>query len=153
MAMALEATKLNAIAGPNRVWNPTFTPGPRTEAHRVAAEAGLGAAEPDYETEVIVNNLGFWPRQVLFARAFCKELVDGYKLVRRLPRILGRPLELALDRFFLCPFLLYGLLTTAGETWARFQARANALAPRRLPWLSVRLRDRLTGNKMVYPVQ
>ena len=86
MSMALETIKLNALVAPNLVWNPIFTPYPRTDLHRVAAEAGLVAEEPDYETEVIVDNPGFHPRQVLFVRAYFKLFVDAYKVARRLPR-------------------------------------------------------------------
>jgi len=147
--MALETIKLNAVVAPNLVWNPIFTPYPRIELHRVAVEAGLVAEEPDYETEVIVDNPGFRPRQVLFVRAYFKLFVDAYKLARRLPRLLGRPLEVVLDRVFLFPFLPYGPLTRVGEGWMGFQAGAKAFVRRRFPGLYLRLRDRLTGKRIV----
>ncbi len=149
MSMALETIKLNALVAPNLVWNPIFTPYPRTDLHRVAAEAGLVAEEPDYETEVIVDNPGFRPKRVLFVRAYFKLFVDAYKLARRLPRLLGRPLEVALDRVFLFPFLPYGPLTRVGEGWMGFQAGAKAFVRRRFPGLYLRLRDRLTGKRIV----
>ena len=149
MSMALETIKLNAVVAPNLVWNPIFTPYPRIELHRVAVEAGLVAEEPDYETEVIVDNPGFRPKQVLFVRAYFKLFVDAYKLARRLPRLLGRPLEVALDRVFLFPFLPYGPLTRAGEGWMEFQAGVKAFVRRRFPGLYLRLRDRMRGKKIV----
>jgi anaerobic magnesium-protoporphyrin IX monomethyl ester cyclase len=151
MSMALETIKLNARVAPNLVWNPIFTPYPRTELHRVAAEAGLVAEEPDYETEVIVDNPGFRPRQVLFVRAYFKLFVDAYKMARRLPRLLGRPLEVVLDRVFLFPFLPYGPLTRVGEGWMDFQAGVKAFVRRRFPRLFLRLRDRRRGKKTVHP--
>lgn len=151
MSMALETIKLNALVAPNLVWNPIFTPYPRTELHRVAAEAGLVAEEPDYETEVIVDNPGFRPKQVLFVRAYFKLFVDAYKVIRRLPRLLGRPLEVMLDRVFLFPLLPYDPLTRIGEGWMDFQAGAKAFVRRRFPRLYLRLRDWLTGKKIVHP--
>jgi anaerobic magnesium-protoporphyrin IX monomethyl ester cyclase len=151
MAMALETIKLNAVVAPNRVFNPIFTPYPKTELHRVAVEAGLVPEEPDFETEVMVDNPGFRPKQVLFVRAYFKPFVDAYKLARRLPRLLGRPLEFALDRVFLFPFLPYGFLTRAGEGWTSFQDRAKGFVRRRFPRLYLRLRDWLTGKKIVHP--
>jgi hypothetical protein len=105
--------------------------------------------EPDYETEVIVDNPGFRPKRVLFVRAYFKLFVDAYKLARRLPRLLRRPLEVALDRVFLFPFLPYGPLTRVGEGWMGFQAGAKAFVRRRFPGLYLRLRDRLTGKRIV----
>jgi radical SAM superfamily enzyme YgiQ (UPF0313 family) len=153
MSMALETIKLNAVVAPNRVFNPIFTPYPQTELHRVAVEAGLVAAEPDYQTEVIVDNPGFRPKQVLFVRAYFKPFVDAYKLARRLPRLLGRPLEAVLDRLFLFPFLPYGLLTSAGEGWMNFQAGVKAFVRRRFPWLYLRLRQWLTGQRIARPTE
>jgi anaerobic magnesium-protoporphyrin IX monomethyl ester cyclase len=153
MSMALETIKLNAVVAPNRVWNPIFTPYPRTDLHRVAAEAGLVPEEPDYETEVIVDNPGFRPGQVLFVRAYFKLFVDGYKLARRLPRLLRWPLEVLLDRLFLLPFLPYGLLTRTGEGWMHFQAEVKTFVRRRFPWLYLRLRDWLTGKRIARPTE
>jgi anaerobic magnesium-protoporphyrin IX monomethyl ester cyclase len=153
MPMALETIKLNAVVAPNRVWNPIFTPYPRTDLHRVAAEAGLVPEDPDYETEIIVDNPGFRPKQVLFVRAYFKPFVDAYKLARRLPRLLGRPLEVVLDRVFLFPLLPYGLLTRAGEGWMRFEAGGKAFVRQRFPRLYLRLRDWLTGKKIVHPAK
>jgi anaerobic magnesium-protoporphyrin IX monomethyl ester cyclase len=150
MSMALETIKLNAVVTPNRVFNPIFTPYPRTELHRVAAEAGLTPEEPDYETEVIVDNPGFRPEQVLFVRAYFKLFVDAYKLARRLPRLLRRPLEMMLDRVFLFPFLPYGLLARIGEGWMDLQAGAKAFVRQRFPRLYLRLRQWLTGQKMAH---
>jgi anaerobic magnesium-protoporphyrin IX monomethyl ester cyclase len=153
MSMALETIKLNAVVAPNRVFNPIFTPYPRTELHRVAAEAGLVPEEPDYETEVIVDNPGFRPKQVLFVRAYFKLFVDAYKLTRRLPRLLGRPLEMTLNRVFLFPFLPYGPLTRVGEGWMDFQAGAKAFVRRRFPRLFLRLRQWLTGQRIAHPTE
>jgi radical SAM superfamily enzyme YgiQ (UPF0313 family) len=153
MSMALETIKLNAVVAPNRVFNPIFTPYPRTELHRVAVEAGLVAAEPDYETEVILDNPGFRPKQVLFVRAYFKPFVDAYKLARRLPRLLGRPLEALLDRLFLFRFLPYGLLTRVGEGWMDFQAGAKSFVRRRSPRLYLRLRQWLTGQRIAHPTE
>ncbi|MGQ9571927.1 MAG: B12-binding domain-containing radical SAM protein [Dehalococcoidia bacterium] len=153
MPMVLETIKLNAIIAPNRVWNPIFTPYPQTELHRMAVEAGLVAEQPDYETEVIVDNPGFRPQQVLFVRSYFKPFVDAYKLARRLPRLLGWPLEIVLDRIFLFPFLPYGLLTRLGEGWTNFQAGVKSVVRRRFPWLYLRLRDWLTGKKIARPTQ
>ena len=153
MSMALETIKLNALVAPNRVWNPIFTPYPGTELHRVAAEAGLVPKEPDYETEIVVDNPGFRPQRVLFVRAYFKPFVDAYKLARRLPRVLGHPLEVVLDRAFLWPFLPYRLLTSAGESWSQFEAGVKAFVRQRFPWLYLRLRDWLTGKKIVRPAK
>jgi radical SAM superfamily enzyme YgiQ (UPF0313 family) len=151
MAMALETIKLNAVVAPNRVFNPIFTPYPGTELHRVAAEAGLAPEQPDYETEVIVDNPRFRPKQVLFVRAYFKLFVDAYKLARRLPGLTRRPVEAMLDRIILFPFLPYGLLTRVGEGWMDFQAGVKALVRQRFPWLYLRLRDRLTGKRIAQP--
>jgi hypothetical protein len=148
MSMALETIKLNALVAPNLVWNPIFTPYPRTELHRVAVEAGLVPEEPDYETEVIVDNPGFRPRQVLFVRAYFKPFVNAYKLARRLPRFLGKPLEGTLDRVFLFRFLPYGLLTRVGEGWMDLEASTKASVRRRFPRLYLRLRHWLTGHRI-----
>jgi anaerobic magnesium-protoporphyrin IX monomethyl ester cyclase len=153
MSMALETIKLNALVAPNLVWNPIFTPYPRIDLHRVAVEAGLVAEEPDYETEVILDNPGFRPRQVLFVRAYFKLFVNAYKLARRLPRLLRRPLEVALDRVFLFRFLPYGPLTRVGEGWMDLQAGGKAFVRRRFPWLYLRLRDWLTGHRIAHPTE
>lgn len=152
MSMVLESIKLNAVVAANRVFNPIFVPYPRTDLHRAAVDAGLVAEEPDYETDVIVDNPGFRPKQVLFVRAYFKLFVDAYKLARRLPRLLGRPLEVALDRVFLFPLLPYGPLTRVGEGWTHFQGGLKAFVRRRFPRLYLRLRDWLTGRKIVHPI-
>jgi hypothetical protein len=67
--------------------------------------------------------------------------------------LLGRPLEAVLDRVFLFRLLPYGLLTSAGEGWMDFQAGVKAFVRRRFPWLYLRLRQWLTGQRIARPTE
>jgi len=90
---------------------------------------------------------------VLFVRAHFKLFVNAYKLARRLPRLLGRPLEAALDRVFLFRFLPYGPLTRVGEGWMDFEASTKAFVRQRFPRLYLRLRHWLTGHRIAHPTE
>jgi len=86
-------------------------------------------------------------------RAYFKLFVNAYKLARRLPRLLGGPLQVMLDRVFLFRLLPYDPLTRAGEGWMQFQSGGKAFVRRRFPWLYLRLRDWLTGKRIVHPTE
>lgn len=140
LGRVLDTVKLNAKLRPNRVVVSILYPYPGTDIRRRALNQQ--ALPADARDDVILDQPGLSREEAVFVYTWFRFFVRAYTAVGRLPGVTRKPLELALERFFLWRKKPHRMLAAVVMAGREVLAIPVYIAKRVVPGCYLRLRDR-----------
>ncbi|MHB8779863.1 MAG: B12-binding domain-containing radical SAM protein [Candidatus Geothermincolia bacterium] len=141
----LDTIKLNVDIRADISLNPIYYPYPDTKLFEIAVAEGFVPAKYDYREDRYVDQPTLPREQLFFARRYFKTFVRLYRVIRRLPGPLARPLESAADRVFISPRLPHNALVSLAMRRDKAVESFKYNFRTRFPRLYLIVRDRVRG--------